>query len=101
MKNSIIKFYDDTSDYSLLEETRQYMFDTYSELEGWESLEEISDSLVYYELNELNIQFLRIEFHIKELSFYPFVQEHYSLSHLLFPFCISIIAFNHEDLLHG
>ena len=30
--DKIIKFYDDTSDYSLLEETRQFMFDTYGEL---------------------------------------------------------------------
>ena len=32
MKNNIIKFYDDTSDYSLLEETRQYAKEEFASL---------------------------------------------------------------------
>ena len=66
--DKIIKFYDDTSDYSLLEETRQYMFDTYSEIEGWTSLEEISDSLVYYELNELHrLEWIELKLYLDDL----------------------------------
>ena len=34
MKTKITKFYDDTSDYELLEETRQYMFDKFYEKGG-------------------------------------------------------------------
>ena len=66
--DKIIKFYDDTSDYSLLEETRQFMFDTYGENEGWESLDEISDSLVYYELNELHkLEWIELKLYLDDL----------------------------------
>ena len=54
MKTKITKFYDDTNDYKLLEITRQQMFENYGEEEGWESIEEITDSLVYHEMNEIH-----------------------------------------------
>lgn len=68
MKNKITKFYDDTSDYELLEETRQYMFDCYAEQEGWESIEEISDSLVYFEINELHrLKWIELKLYLDEM----------------------------------
>ena len=66
--DKIFKLYDDTNDYALLEETRQYMFDSYSEIEGWTSLEEISDSLVYYELNELHrLEWIELKLYLDDL----------------------------------
>ena len=68
MKTKITKFYDDTSDYELLEETRQYMFDNYAEQEGWESIDEISDSLVYYEINELHrLEWIELKLYLDDL----------------------------------
>lgn len=66
--DKIIKFYDDTNDFELIEETRQYMFDTYSELEGWSSIDDISDYMVLNELNELhNLEWLELKLYLNDM----------------------------------
>ena len=68
MKDQIIKFYDDTNDYEIFEETKQHMFDYYAELEGWQSIDEITDDIVYKEINELHgLEWIELKLYLNDL----------------------------------
>ena len=68
MKNQITKFYDDTNDLEIFEETKQHMFDTYSETEGWKSLDEITDAMVFHEISEIHSnEWIELKLYLDEL----------------------------------
>ena len=68
MRDQIIKFYDDTNDYEIFEETKQHMFDYYAELEGWQSIDEITDDIVYNEINELHsLEWIELKLYLDDL----------------------------------
>ena len=50
MKDKETILYDNTADYEKEDETREYLFDTYADEEGWECKEEISDKQVRDEI---------------------------------------------------
>lgn len=68
MKTKITKFYDDTNDLEIFEETKQFMFDTFAEIEGWESLDEITDAMVFHEIDELHRnEWIELKLNLDEL----------------------------------
>ena len=56
MKDKETILYDNTADYEKEDETREYLFDTYADEEGWECKEEISDKQVRDEIAMLQAQ---------------------------------------------
>ena len=63
MKDKETVLYDNTADYEKEDETREYLFDTYADEEGWECKEEISDKQVQDEIawqNEICWEDLKI-----------------------------------------
>jgi hypothetical protein len=59
MKNKTFTFYDNTNDTEIFDETKQFLFDNFAEIEGWTSPEDIVDHIVYNEIHEQH----RLEWH--------------------------------------
>jgi len=54
MKHNEIIFYDDTDDCERFDSTREYLYETQREEQGWLCLEEIPDRLVWEQINTDN-----------------------------------------------
>lgn len=68
MKNQFIKFYDDTNPFERFNETKEFLFDNYADIEGWNSMDDILDETVYHEIDEINrLEWIELKFYLDDL----------------------------------
>ena len=51
MKNKITILYDNTDNYINFEETKKFLFDTFSEERGWKTIDDIPEDIIYEEID--------------------------------------------------
>ena len=51
MKNKITILYDNTDNYTNIEETKEFLFDTFSEERGWKTINDIPEDVIYEEID--------------------------------------------------
>ncbi|MBO5067013.1 MAG: hypothetical protein J6C62_01255, partial [Clostridia bacterium] len=51
MKNKITILYDNTDNYTNIEETKEFLIDTFSEERGWKTIDDIPEDVIYEEID--------------------------------------------------